>query len=56
MLLQPLQSTFGTLLGKAHYLKLSGIMGFPLLVLWFGVAVYLGKKFHKAIDENKTIC
>jgi len=56
MLLAPLQKAFGAVLGKTHYLMLSGAIGFPLLALWFVVALYLGKTFRKAIKENKTVC
>jgi len=56
MSLKPLQTIFGVMVGKTYYLILSGVVGFPLLVLWFIVALYLGKNFRKAIDENRTIC
>ena len=56
MLLAPLQKAFGPLLGKAHYLMLSGAIGFPLLTLWLIVALYLGKTFRKAINEKKVVC
>jgi AAA family ATP:ADP antiporter len=56
MLLKPLQSVFGELAGKAQYLTLSGIAGFPLLALWFITAFYLGKKFRKAVEEKKVVC
>ena len=56
MLLRPMQSIFGAVAGRAHYLTLSGAIGFPLLVLWFAIAVYLGRNFRKAIDEKKVIC
>ena len=56
MLLWPMQSIFGAVAGRAHYLTLSGAIGFPLLVLWFAIAVYLGRNFRKAIDEKKVIC
>ena len=48
-----MQSIFGAVAGRAHYLTLSGAIGFPLLVLWFAIAVYLGRNFRKAIDEKK---
>lgn len=48
MLLKPL--------GKANYLTLSGAIGFPLLVLWFVTAIYLGRTFKKAIANKQTIC
>lgn len=56
MLLKPLQASFGAVVGRTHYLTLSGAIGFPLLALWLAVAVYLGKNFRKAIDEQKVIC
>lgn len=56
MLLHPLQKIFGELAGRSYYLILSGFLGFPLLALWFATALFLGKNFRKAIDENKVIC
>ncbi|MEI8295753.1 MAG: hypothetical protein WCG04_04445, partial [Alphaproteobacteria bacterium] len=56
MLLKPLQTAFGAAAGRAHYLALSGAIGFPLLALWLVVAIYLGKNFRKAIEEEKVIC
>lgn len=56
MLLAPLQSAFGMLAGRAHYLMLSGGLGFPLLGLWLIIALFLGKVFRKAIEEKKVIC
>lgn len=56
MLLKPLQSTFGVVAGRAHYLVLSGWIGFPLIVMWFVVTVYLGKKFNRAIDQKMVVC
>ena len=49
MSLAPLQSAFGAVIGKSRYLMLSGIICFPLLVLWFGIAVFLGRSFKRAI-------
>lgn len=54
--LKPLQIIFGELAGKSYYLGLSGIIGFPLLILWFVVAVYLSKKYGQAIRDKKVIC
>lgn len=56
MLLNPLQKTFGELAGRSYYLMLSGLIGFPLLALWFIIAVYLGKTFRKAIQEKTVVC
>lgn len=56
MLLKPMQSIFGEVAGKGYYLILGGVVGFPLVIVWFIVAIYLGKNFNSAIKENKTIC
>jgi AAA family ATP:ADP antiporter len=56
MLLAPLQSSFGAALGRAHYLMLSGALGFPLLGLWLVTAIFLGRTFRKAIDNKKVVC
>ncbi len=56
MLLKPLQSVFGAVAGRAHYLVLSGWIGFPLLAMWFVVAMYLGKKFNRAIEQKMVVC
>jgi AAA family ATP:ADP antiporter len=56
MLLSPLQSAFGAVAGRAHYLMMSGAFGFPLLAFWFIVAIFLGRSFNKAVAEKKVIC
>lgn len=56
MLLKPLQTTFGTSLGRTYYLGLSGFLGFPLLALWFITALYLGKTYQKSLENKKVVC
>ena len=56
MTLRPLQSAYGALAGRSYYLMLSGALGFPLIILWFVVAVYLGRTFKKSITENEVVC
>lgn len=56
MILRPLQTAFGEVAGKAHYLAISGGLGFPLLAIWFLIALYLSKKYHQAIKENNMVC
>jgi AAA family ATP:ADP antiporter len=56
MSLAPLQKGFGEIVGKAHYMMLSGVICFPLLAFWFIVAIYLGRRFKKAIHEKSVIC
>lgn len=55
-LLEPLQRAFGQVIGKSHYLLLSGVVGFPFVLLWFFVAVYLGKTYKKAVTANTVVC
>lgn len=56
MLLAPLRARFGEVVGGGYYLMASGFLGFPLLVFWLIVAVFLGKTFRKAIDTKKVVC
>lgn len=56
MFLRPLQTIFGSLAGRSHYLLLSGCIGFPLLALWFLTALFLGKTFKRAVEGKKVIC
>jgi AAA family ATP:ADP antiporter len=56
MLLKPLQNIFGTMAGKAYYIFITGFIGVPLIMAWFVIAIYLGKKYKTAITENKVIC
>ena len=56
MSLAPLQASFGTLAGRAHYLMLSGIICFPLLALWLLVAIFLGNSFRRAVKDKTVIC
>ncbi len=56
MLLNPLQTAFGAVAGRSHYLMLSGTIGFPLLGMWLIVALFLAKTFRHAIDNKKVVC
>ncbi|OGN62389.1 MAG: hypothetical protein A3F09_00835 [Chlamydiae bacterium RIFCSPHIGHO2_12_FULL_49_11] len=56
MFLAPFQSLFGPATGRLAYLALSGVVCFPLLVVWLFIAVFLGKAFKKAVREKVAIC
>ena len=56
MSLSPLQSAFGALAGRSYYLLFSGVLCFPLLILWLIIAIFLGKSFKNAINNKTTIC
>jgi AAA family ATP:ADP antiporter len=56
MLLNPLQMVYGAAAGTEYYLLLTGVIGFPMIAVLIGVAVYLGKTYQKAIDEKRSLC
>lgn len=56
MSLAPLQGAFGTIVGRSHYLLLSGVLCFPLLTLWLVVAFFLGSSFRRAVKDKAVIC
>jgi AAA family ATP:ADP antiporter len=56
MLLRQFQVAFGEGVGLRYYLLLVVIVGLPLIVALGIIAVYLGKTYKKAIDENTTVC
>ncbi|OGN73969.1 MAG: hypothetical protein A3G30_05130 [Chlamydiae bacterium RIFCSPLOWO2_12_FULL_49_12] len=56
MTLAPLQRACGAAAGKAHYLLLTGCLGFPLIALWFVIALFLGRTFKRAVAEQRAVC
>jgi AAA family ATP:ADP antiporter len=54
--LRPLQIAFGEALGMEYYLLIVGAIGVPLLGILCFVAIYLGKVYKRAIDENVNVC
>jgi AAA family ATP:ADP antiporter len=56
MSLKPLQAAFGEVAGKAHYLTLTGVVGYPLIAIWVVLSIYLGKTWKKAVDEKRVVC
>jgi AAA family ATP:ADP antiporter len=56
MTLQPLQSVYGIVAGKAHYLTLTGVVGYPLIAIWIVMGIYLGRTWKKAVNEKKVVC
>jgi AAA family ATP:ADP antiporter len=56
MSLQPLQSRFGEVVGRAKYITFISYIGFVLVACWFVVAIFLGRTYNKAIKEKKIIC
>ncbi len=56
MMLTPLQTAFGAISGRSYYLMMSGGFGFPLLIVWMVVAIFLGRTFKKSIEEKAIVC
>ncbi len=56
MLLAPLKKSMGEVAGRARYIMLSSYLGFTLVAIWFFIALFLGKTYKKAIDQNKVVC
>lgn len=56
MLLGPMQSKFGIVLGRARHAVLSSYLSFFLIFIWIFIALFLGKKYKKAIDEKRVVC
>lgn len=56
MLLGPLQAHLGEVAGRARHAVLGGYCGFCIVVIWMFVALFLGKKYNKAVEEEKVVC
>lgn len=56
MLLEPFTTWFGPAQGLAIHIAASSMLSLGLLVAWFGVALYLGKEYGKAIEEDRVVC
>ncbi len=52
----PLSSVFGAQMALNLYLGLSAGFSGILLVVWFFVAAYLGRRYNKAIDKKEVVC
>lgn len=44
------------IVGRARHVILSAYLGFALVIAWFFVALFLGKTYKKAIDQDKVVC
>jgi len=56
MLLKPLQNRFGGIAGRAYHVMLSSYVGYSFVIVWFFVALFLGRTFKQAIDEKRVVC
>lgn len=55
-LLGPLQKQLGTIAGRTRHAILASYLGFGIIVVWMFIALFLGKKYKKAIDNNNVVC
>lgn len=56
MLLEPFTTWFGMTQGLALHIAASSMFSLGLLIAWFGVALYLGKEYGNAIEEDRIVC
>ncbi len=56
MTLAPLQKNLGEFAGRVRHVMLSSYLGFGIVIAWFFIAIFLGKTYKKAIDQNKIVC
>jgi len=56
MILKPLQTKFGPIVGRLYHVTLSSYVGYSFVIVWFFVALFLGRTFKKAIDEKRVVC
>jgi AAA family ATP:ADP antiporter len=53
---KPFMGWFGKVNGVAYLVAIGSYLSFGLIVAWFFVALYLGKTYQKAVDQNKVVC
>lgn len=54
--LKPLQKQLGAVAGRARHAQYACYLLFPLIFCWFFIALYLGRKHKKAIEDKKVVC
>lgn len=56
LLLEPLTDCLGPCAGLALHIAASSMLSLGLLIAWFGIALYLGKEYGVAIEEERVVC
>ncbi len=54
--LGPLQKSLGEVAGRARHALFASYLGFALVAVWFFVALFLGRKYKKAVDDQTVVC
>lgn len=55
-MLKSFKGWFGPQAGIVWHIAIGTYVSFGLIALWFFVALYLGRTYKKAVDQNKVIC
>jgi ATP/ADP translocase len=53
---KPLMLKFGPQEGLNMFITYCAYMSVGIIAVWFFVALYLGRTFKKAVDEQREIC
>lgn len=56
MWLSTLQNTMGIYAGRMYHIMATAYFGLAFVVIWFFVALYLGRTCKKAVDSRTVIC
>lgn len=56
LLKKPFQCWYGAVQGVEYLVRFGAMLSGALLLIWLGVAVYLGKTYQKAVDNDKVVC
>ncbi len=54
--LKPLQKQLGAVAGRAQHAYYASYLMFGFIFCWFFIALFLGRKHKKAIEEKKVVC
>lgn len=53
---KPFTRSFGEVQGISYLIAIGTYLSFGLLAAWLMVALYLGKTYQKAVDQDKVVC
>lgn len=56
MLLKPMQNSMGTYAGQMYHILMTAYFGCAFVVIWFFIALYLGKTCKKAVESHTVVC
>lgn len=50
------KSLYGAMAGVTWFLTISSTISFGLIIVWLMVALYVGRTYNKAIEEDRVVC